>query len=248
MNRSNTNKDFPIQISLFIISLLFRYVKLFFDPLLMRDATYYLVLSEHWFFENDWTSIPYNDNYTEPPLMFWAIKVAMRSGFSSEICGRALNIFLSSFFPVIVYSIAQNILKRKQISLISAIIVLVHPNIASYSVQPIRENMYLIISGILILCQIKALIQRSSLLFFISGILLSIDLFCRLESIEFIPLIILSSVIYFQRNKYNFNFVARKISIFLLGLFFSTYFLYLIIQCDMSFLYKAFFYAKTFQE
>ena len=244
MNKFPKNeRGFYICILIYIASVAVRLLKLTLDPLLLRDGAYYLLLAENWFEQKDWNTIPYADNYPEPPLPLWTIKTMMQTELGSEISGRSVNIIIGSLIPIIVYITTREIIKKKRIVFISTILTIIHPSLISYSIQPIRENLYLFLSGLLILEIINVACSQHEIHWILCGFIISCSVFCRIESLEM--LIIIPSIILLFNCKKKKIISINKIALLLLSFIVSIVFLGNITNFDYSFIYKCSYYMRS---
>ena len=78
---------------IFLMSIAIRLVKLVFEPLLLRDGTFYLRMAEIWHQTGDYLEIT-KEASNVPPLPLWCIKTLMNFYGNPEIAGRSISIFL----------------------------------------------------------------------------------------------------------------------------------------------------------
>lgn len=168
----------------FLVSLAIRLAKLIVDPLIMRDCAVYLELAENWYATGQY-SVTLQSEHIIPPLPLFTIKELMESGFSSEICGRSLALFLGSSIPVLGFLGAYRIKKDNIFAAsIMAGILAVHPTLVAYACQPLRENYYMFSMGLLFICVIDAIKDRSRVKWMLCGVCCAIAFFCRYEAFE----------------------------------------------------------------
>lgn len=236
----NTAKDktkWWISIFLFIVSLLIRIIKLATDPLLMRDAANYLLMAERWFDSNnyDLTFRQYS-GVVVPPLPVWIIKQTMIFGFGSEITGRAINLFAGSIIPVVAFILFYNISRRIKLSTATGLLISINPNLVSCSIQPLRENLYLVFCIIALVYLTKSSKGIISGLYCLWGAVFCIlSIFCRYEAFELIPLCIAIILLHFKTHR-SLPLLINNLICYGIGMISSSIIFFYIIGCDLSFI------------
>ena len=215
----------------------YRLLKLIIDPLLLRDSSLYLSLSESWLETNDYTVL-LGETTTVPPLHLFLIKEMMKMGFSSEPGGRSIAIVLGSLIPVLGYYTVLKLFKNKRLATISAVLFVTHPTLVSYSIQPLRENLYLACLGLTIIELIYAIRNNKSYNWFLSGCCISLTFFCRYEAIEFLFLGIVYLSYWLFSRKLKATQFACFICLFITGFVIASLFLFSLIRYDVSFVKK----------
>ena len=177
--------------ALFASALLVRLLKLLLDPALMRDAALYLVMADSWYETGDYAhTLLYS--YV-PPFPLLTIKSLMASGIGAEAAGRTLSLFFGSMTAVIAFLFVFKLCRNIRIALLTGILFIFHPDLVTYSVQPLRENIYIFFIGALLTMIVDAVHDNSAVKWGICGIPLSLAFFSRYETAEFfliIPVII----------------------------------------------------------
>jgi dolichyl-phosphate-mannose--protein O-mannosyl transferase len=239
MEASETKKNFTL-VCLFLLSLSLRLIKLILDPVLTRDSALYITLAKEWA-NNGFLQ---NNEYNVPLLPIYAMKEADCFIENTEIAGRSIALFLGSLIPVIGYVISKNLFKDKKKAIICTLILMLHPNLISYSTQPLRESPYLFFEGLILLALIKGIKNRKYIFWLLSGVLSALAFYCRLEALEF-TLIIPLFIVYFILNK---DICLRKASIFIslfyLSFFLSFFMIPFLTDINMSFVLRILVYTK----
>ena len=226
-----------ISLLIFATALAFRLFKLVLDPGLGRDSTLYLAWADSWFDTGNYLFYELDGPTRIPPLVPWAIKTAMTFGFSAEITGRAISQFLGSLIPVAGFFFALKISRNIRISLLAAFVLIIHPQLVEFAVQPQRDNIYLLFNAILLMVATDAMVNDSTLEWGACGILLSLAVFCRHEAFEFALLVPLVLLLLFFFKKIKFRQVFVRSAVFFA--FFAMTFLLLLSFVDFD--YKFFF-------
>ena len=201
--------------ALFLGALSARLLKMMLDPMLLRDSAFYLSLAERWTAEG-YSQTVIDGTVIIPPFPIYCITKLMACNFSAEIAGRSISMFLGSIIPLLGYIIAYKIFKKNIIAVITAVLLIIHPSLVSYSTQPLRESYYLFFMGLLIIEIVNGIKEGKIKYWGLCGFFLSFALFCRYESIEFIlfcPLIIL--YLFLRRNIDQKKFIKDLSSFFL---------------------------------
>ena len=231
-----------ISLLVFAASLALRLLKLALDPGLMRDSSLYLAWADNWFQTGNHLHDILGDPTLTPPLAPWTIKTVMAYGFNADISGRAISLFLGSLMPVAGFLFALKLCGKIRIALLTTFLLVVHPDLVTYSVQPLRENVYLFFIGALLTMIVDAVHDNSAVKWGICGIPLSLAFFSRYETMEFfliIPLIILT-LFFLKRIKLKQVFLY-SISLGLTFILTSVVFLYFI-EFKCYFLSKLIYY------
>ena len=226
-----------ISLLIFAASLAFRLLKLALDPGLGRDSTLYLAWATNWFDTGNYLFYELDGPTRTPPLVPWAIKTVMAYGFSAEITGRAISQFLGSMIPVVGFFFALRISRNIRIALLAAFVLIIQPDFVTLSVQPQRENFYLLFNALLLMAATDAVLNDSTWEWGACGILLSLAVFCRHEAFEFALLapFVLLLLFFFKKIKLKQVFVRSAVFF----AFFALTFLLLLSFVDFD--YKFFF-------
>lgn len=174
---------------IFGAALLFRLVKLVLDPGLMRDSTLYLQWAENWYETGDHVFMRLGVPVKTASLPVWLIKTLMLSGFGSEIAGRSLSLFLGSLIPVIGFIAALRACGRIRIALLSAFLLVFHPDLVTYSIQPLRDNYYVFFEAFLLLMTVEAYRNDTLFNWGVCGVFVALQSFCRYEGLEFLLIV-----------------------------------------------------------
>lgn len=235
--KNKRQKEYLIYLIL-LISIALRVAKLMIDPLLMRDSSKYLIQIDKWVQYNDYKAIIEINQDAVPPLPLWIVKELMIFGFNSEITGRAFNIFISSFIPIICMILAYKLFRNYKVSAIALCLSLIHPQIIKFSIQPLRDNLGLLLAGLYLIFIVDAIKTQKREWWIKAGIICAVDVFCRYESVEFIAIttIILVVLHFFER-------VPAKKCIGLFALFLISFIttcsaIYMVGDFDLGFISK----------
>ena len=226
-----------ISLLIFAAALAFRLFKQALDPGLGRDSTLYLAWADSWFDTGNYLFYELDGPTRTPPLMPWAIKTVMASGFSSEIVGRAISQFLGSLIPVVGFFFALKICRNIRIALLAAFILVFQPDLVTFCVQPQRENFYLLFHAILLMAAADAILSDSTLEWGFCGVLLSLAVFCRHEALEFALLVPFALLLLCFFKKIELKQVFVRSAVFF-GVFVLTF---LLLLSFVDFDYKFFF-------
>ena len=194
-----------ISLLIYAVALLVRTLKITLDPALERDAGVYLSWVEHWIETGDYFYSFFDRVGLVPPLSLWSIKTLTLTGFSTEIAGRSISMFLGSLLPVIGFFFTWRICRNIRIALLAALVLVLHPNLVEYSCQPLRESCYAFFNCILLFAFMEAIRKASFFNWAVCGIALSLTAYTRFEALEFmlfVPLI-LAALCYFKKIKWK---------------------------------------------
>ena len=250
LNPQGNKKKFSfvfVVVGIYLVSLGVRVFKLIVDPILLRDSAAYLAISEQWFESKSYLQI-ITEGFVFPPLPCYSIVKLMEMGFSSEIAGRSLSLFLGSLIPVLVYIYISTISKKTVIRIIFVSIIVLHPSFIAYSIQPLRENYYLFFLAISIIAATKAIKYKRALEWGMCGIATAIAFFCRYEALEL--LIIYPTIIFilFLKRAICLKKTLGYISLFFISNVILFFVLLSITNYNLSFLYKVSDFSNRFSE
>lgn len=182
--KRSKNKRYILYCLIFLLALCVRIIRLIIAPLLSRDAVQYLNQAVLWSQTNDYSSFLRLGINPQPPLPIWTIKKLMFLGFGAETSGRALGIFTGALIPVIGFVLAEKITKNIFVGIVSASILILHPSLIAYSIQPLRENYYLLFSCLFLVYLTEAVKRNASTYWLGCGLIMALCFFCRYEAIE----------------------------------------------------------------
>ena len=221
---------------IFLASIAVRLFKLAMEPLLVRDGAFYLRLAETWNKTGDYSEL--NQELTiVPPLPLWCIKTLMNFCGSAEIAGRSLSIFLGGLISVVGFLLAKEITHNSRISLIAALCFIFHPHLVSYSIQPLRENYYILLIGLLLITMVRNFRNVRTTRWFVCGVILGTAFFCRYEALEFF-IIVLTEIAFLKLKKNSIVPFFASVCIFLLAFALTSLSLLTCTGGDYSFVYR----------
>ena len=225
-----------IYLGIFGVSVVIRLIKMIFEPLLLRDAAYYLRMAEVWHKTGVYQEI-IKEHESIPPLPFWCIKSLMNFCGNSEIAGRSISIFLGGLIPVVGFVLAREITHNIRFSLIAALCFILHPNLVSYSTQPLRENYYILLIGLLLIAMVRNSRETRTTGWIVCGAIIGVAVLCRYEILEFLVFVTMEiAVLELKRNRI-IPFL-KSVGIFLLVFVITSFSLLVIINCNYSSIYK----------
>lgn len=233
--KSTINLKFQgILVILFLLSLAARIIKLILDPLLLRDSVLYINIAESWANNSDYIQM---SETVVPPLYIYLVSQLIKCGYSAEIAGRSISIFLGAMTPVLGYIIAKKLFKKESVSLLTALLLSFHPSLIVYSTQPLRESIYLFLWELIIIIIINGIKYEKNYWWIFCGIILSLSFFSRYESVEFLLLIPL--VFLYLRHDFTPPKIIKSLCFIFVFFIITSYILLQMIGTDISFIYKA---------
>ena len=226
MNRCAQWHGDIICLIIFFVSITIRLVKMVFEPLILRDAAFFLKAAEIWNKTGDYQELP-KEFVGVPPLPLWCIKTLMSFCGSSEIAGRSISIFLGGLISVVGFILAREITHNIRISLIVALCCILHPILVAYSIQPLRENYFILLIGILLIVMVRNYRNPKTLGWIVCGAIVGIAVCCRHEALEFLFVVAAEIAVLELKWKTIVTFL-KSISLFFLA--FALMFL-LVLSC-----------------
>lgn len=203
-----------IALLIYATALLVRATKITLDPALERDAGVYLSWVEHWTATGDYFYSFFGRVGLVPPLSLWLIKTLKLTGFSTEIAGRSISMFLGSLLPVVGFFFAWRICRNIRIALLAALVLILHPNLVEYSCQPLRESCYTFFNCILLFTFMEAVRKTTVFNWAACGVALSLTAYTRFEALEFILFAPLLLAALCWLRKMNWKDAIRSTAVF----------------------------------
>ena len=228
------NQKNYVILSLFCLSFVLRIAKLIIDPMILRDAALYLIKTESWYVSHDYQAA-FSNVKKFPSLPLLAIKELMRLGYGVEPVGRAFNIYIGSLIPIVCFFLVLKLLKDARLALISSVLLSIHPNLISYSIQPLRETLYIFFVELFLYHLIDAVKRESYVGCIYCGIFASLSFFCRYEAVELIAVFIIILSGSFCLKKIRLLHLLTENAAFAVSYAISTMVLLSFIDFDLSF-------------
>ena len=169
---------------LFLLSLGLKALVWYNDPLIGRDAAFYLHTVREW---ADSGVMPQS---WIPPMLFCLIRGGMFFGLDPESAGVTVNLLMGAFTTLIGSGLTYEITRNKKITLIAAVFFVVHPGINALSHEIQRDVPYLCFAGIAAWTAIAGLKRKKWFLWAVSGAFAALAFVTRYETAELFPLII----------------------------------------------------------
>ena len=236
-------KKLYLELLIFFASVAVRMMKMIFEPLLLRDGAFYLRLAETWNRTGDYSELTRELTIVPPPPL-WCIKTLMNFCGSAEIAGRSLSLFLGGLIPVIGFWAAKELTHNSRISLVAALCFIFHPNLVSYSIQPMRENFNILLIGLLIITMVRNYRKTMMARWFICGVIIGTAFFCRYEALEFL-IIVFAEIALLKLKKNSIVPFLKSVSVFLLAFALTSLSLLTFTGGDYSFFYRVEKYSRT---
>ena len=210
-----------ICIVIYLAAMLVRMIKIALDPTLTRDGAVYLIWVENWIATGDFYYDFFRRVDPSMPLSPWMIKVLMQlGGFDAEIAGRSISLFFGSMFPVVGFLFALRLFRNIRIALLAAFLIVFLPELVELSGQPMRDNCYIFLCGMLMIVLVEAFRASTVYKWALCGVFLALSVYCRYEALEFaviVPLF-LAALWLFKRIKFKEMFVDAAVFFLVSGL------------------------------
>lgn len=181
------NRQFII-LGIFVFSVAVRLLYMYCAPLLSRDAVAYVML----------VLDPASCDIQVPPLLNLCMSGLYALGIPPHIGGRIVNILAGSLLPVVLYLTAGELGWAKRWQCTAAVLASVHPMLVLYSVDILRESLYLFFAALTVYCVILG-IRKRVCWWAAAGVTSAMAAASRLEALEFlmlIPIILLLAWVY----------------------------------------------------
>ena len=113
-----------------------------------------------------------------------------------------------------------------------------HPSLVSYSIQPMRENYYMVSMGLLLIFAIDAWKRKSQMKWMLCGVMCAVAVFCRYEALEMMIILPVVMVMAKWKQHLSSHHLVMNLASFFLAIAVSTIVLLSITGYDASFLKK----------
>ena len=191
------------------VALLFRLLRAYFDTGVEDDALLYLKMAHSW--AEAGTDAAYSHSNWIPPLLPWLLSCSIRAGLDTNTFGEVLGALLGSLLPFFVYHTGQRLGLCKQAIFFAAILVAVHPLLIRYSVDNIRDSLYIPLFCASLYFAVSAVKTQNYRWWIALGCTCGLALLTRREAPEILILpIIYAGIQHFTGNKQQWgkNIVA----------------------------------------
>jgi|GEM_PF-1177546 len=219
----------------------------YLEPVLSRDGELYVRLAQIWHDTGDYQNVlAARGDGGPPPLPLYLIKCLMSLGFSGESAGILLNVVLGAFPPLFAYGIAYEITQKKEIAVLSALLMAVNPSMKALAIEAQRDMIYLFFAGGG-LWLLAAGVRRQKWEYWLgAGLAFGCGILTRFEAVELL-FIVLLILVCLQVQKYQpwKRSLCCGCSLFL-GCFGAIFFLSLLMhtQDSLDLTYRQFYLKK----
>ena len=179
-------------------------------PVISRDAIAYLAAAARWA-ENG-----VYDYFYFPPLTCFLIKLFIQMGFSPETAGHIYSFLTGLFIPAAAYIFALATTGNRRLARYTAIMLIGHPLLVFFSVEPLRDGLYVLLTLLLLTAGVTGLKTQKLGPWILCGVLTAAAWCCRFEALEFTALAFLALLILVIQKRYSF---VKAVCHFLLYLF-----------------------------
>ena len=244
MQSTQNNKFLLISLFLFFLALSLRIWHLIIDPLLLRDSINILEYTEYW---HSFGVFPDPDKFgIIPPFPILAISTIVSLGVTYEVSGRSIALFFGSLIPVLGFFIALSIFKKTKFGIFYGLLLCIHPTLISYSIQPLRDNIYLSLIGLTFYLLIKGVQTQTFVIWYECGFIYALAVFSRYEALEFIVVILGFLMFSGISKKKSFSIVSEKATLLFLGFFSAFILLAYFSNFDLAFLKRIPLFLKSY--
>lgn len=218
--RKKSRKSFHtncILVSIFLISLLIRYLYYVVYPVPWRDAYHYKTIVEECISENQ---IPSKNIWGKandtPPLPLYIVWKAYRL-FGGDIFHLAISIemILGSALVCLLWFICKKMFYSKSVATVVSFLAATNPRLLDYSTQFTRDGFYLFFVISSFVLYIYSLKQKSLKHVAFSALFVMLSIMCRYEGVE---LILIYSISYFL----FLNASTKTVLLFVLSFLFMS--------------------------
>ena len=164
---------------IFVFALFIRCVAWYMEPELARDSIYYLTLVDD----------PNTAGCFRPPLFVECMRIIKAAGGEPHIGGLIVNIVAGSLIPALFFFIACELKFEFRWRVVAAVMASVHPRLIQYSVELLRESLYLFFSTLLIYFVSVAIMRDKLWQWSCVGVCGALAALCRFEALELVPIV-----------------------------------------------------------
>ena len=152
---------------------------LFRGKVLERDSVVYITTAVRWAADGVYV-VPHF-----PPLPCFIIKSLYQMGLPPEAAGRAFAFLFSLPLPFVTYIFAMKATGNKRLARYGAFMTVFHPLLLYISVYPLRDSIYVLLAGLVMIAGIDALKAPSFKSWGLCALWTGAALSCRVETVEF---------------------------------------------------------------
>ena len=152
---------------------------LFWGGILERDSVTYITAAVRWADTGEYI-VPHF-----PPLPCFIIKSFYQMGLPPEVAGRAFSFLCSLPLPFVAYSFAMKAAGSRPLARYGAFMTVFHPLLLSVSAFPMRDSIYVLLAGLVMVAGIEALKKPSFRAWSLCALWTGAALCCRVETLEF---------------------------------------------------------------
>lgn len=154
------------------------------NPMLTRDGIGYLEFCRNWRLAGD-AALPF-EMQGKPLLFQYLICVLMQYGLTAETAAQWINLIAGTLLVIPVYLAANVLFGRKPEAFCAAIFAAVMPPMVKYSVECLREGLYLFFSAWCLFALFQVLKKKGGPWSFVCGIFVLLAMMCRFEALELV--------------------------------------------------------------
>ena len=189
-NRSTRSKKIAfvcLFVSILLIDIGLRMTRMYFDTDISRDAILYLHQSER-ISESGWDDFFQTETAENirPPLLVSLLIAGIRLGFSAKHTGMVIVMFCGILLPVIIQRIVYESSHNAELSLWCMLAASCFPYFCRFSVEILRDGIYLFLLALFVLYAIKTYKGSYFLDSLWCGFFSMLGILNRFESVEFL--------------------------------------------------------------
>lgn len=160
-------------------------------PTWERDAVTYVTASAHWAATGKYI-LPFF-----PPLPCYMIKLLIQMGLSPAMAAKCFCFLTGLPIPLLGYLITMKAIGNRQTARYTAFMLIFHPMLIYFSVQPIRDSAYILFIALLLTAAVDAVKKQTLAPWLLCALWTAAAWACRYETLEFflvLPLVLLLRV------------------------------------------------------
>lgn len=178
-------------------------------PYVSRDSVRYLTGAIRWAEQGSY------DLFHFPPLPCFLMKLLLQMGFSPEAAGNIYSFLPGLFVPLASYVFALKASGNRRLARYTSVMLIGHPLLLAFSVEPLRESLFILLALLIMICGITGLKEQKLLPWFYCSVFTALAWCCRFEALEFVILAFFVLLLNFLQKRTPFRKAAAHFTVYL---------------------------------
>ena len=165
-------------------------------PVWERDSITYVTAATHWAATGEYLLPEF------PPLPCFMVKVLIQLGLQPETAAKCFTFLTGLPVPLLGYLIAMKMTGNRRVARYTAFMLIFHPMLIYFSVQPLRDSAYILFVSLLTLAAVDAVKKQTVVPWLLCALWSAFSWACRFETLEFFLLLPLVAAVRVWQKSY----------------------------------------------